>query len=158
MNQYYLYTFVGDILVFLPSYQHVLRLNYILLKQRLLGNVPDFVMMHLLHSNMSIEDLEAFVQNQTDYYKQQELHERQYRDQHHYHWKQFCRVRIILATEFAECLSTLKHIRYIIDTGRLRRCVHNNSSQSTESIYEWVSRQTLKSRLDLLDREMGTFK
>lgn len=153
-------------MVFLPSYQHLLRLNYILLKQRLLGNVPDFVMLYLLHSNMQIKELEDFIRNQNEYYDQQKLQEEQHQQQQQQQeqqyvkrnqWKQFCRVRIILATDFAESLSTLKHIRYIIDTGRQRRCVLNNTSQSKEYIYEWVSRQTLKSRQDLLDRDMGRF-
>lgn len=124
-----------------------------MLKQRFLGNVPDFIRLHLLHANMDIVELENFINQQN------ECKDEPAQEQHHQHQSRRKNpqspLRIILATEFAESLSTLKRIRYIIDAGRLRRCVQNNNSQSKEYIYEWVSRQTLDSRLQLLDEDVG---
>lgn len=123
----------------LPSYHHVLRLNYIILKQRLLGNIPDFIKLHHLHANMDFQELEAFFQQQNQQLKNSPT------------------MRLILATDFAESISDFKRIRYIIDTGRMLRCIQNNGTHCKEYIFEWVCRQTMRTRLYLFDPGMGMY-
>uniref|UniRef100_A0A1B0BTI0 Helicase-associated domain-containing protein n=1 Tax=Glossina palpalis gambiensis TaxID=67801 RepID=A0A1B0BTI0_9MUSC len=114
---------VGDVIVFLPSYEHILRANYNILKQKILGNLPDNLAVYLLHKNTEKCQLDIITEHSSNF------------------------VKIILATDIAETLSCWKNVHYVIDTGRMRRITYYNNSLHKENAYDWTSKQSFCFRL-----------
>uniref|UniRef100_A0A1A9WW34 Helicase ATP-binding domain-containing protein n=1 Tax=Glossina brevipalpis TaxID=37001 RepID=A0A1A9WW34_9MUSC len=113
---------IGDIIVFFPSYEHILRTNYNILKQKILGNLPGNLAVYLLHKNTEKCQLDLIIK----------------------HSKNF--VKVILATDIAESLSCWNNIRYVIDTGRIRRFTYKDNSLYKENVYDWISKQCMENR------------
>ncbi|KAI8123985.1 Benign gonial cell neoplasm protein [Lucilia cuprina] len=121
----------GNIIVFLPSYQHLVKLNYAILKQKLLGNIPEKMMVFLLHNSIDKTDLDAIIQK----------------------WPNM--IKLILATDIAESLMCFDDIQYVIDAARHYRCIYNYRSMCKEYVYEWSPKDSMENRLLLLCQESG---
>ncbi|XP_055921110.1 benign gonial cell neoplasm protein [Eupeodes corollae] len=109
----------GNILIFLPSYYHLLKLNYAILKNQFLGKIHQEIRIYLLYASMKAEQLQQIL---------------------------FDKAKIILATEVAECIFYLNDITYVIDTGRVSREKYNLEFKHNESKTEWVSQESLRRR------------
>ncbi|XP_075170033.1 benign gonial cell neoplasm [Haematobia irritans] len=121
----------GNIIVYLPSYQHLIQLNYYILKQKLLGNVPDQISIFMLHSHTEKSHLDIILQPNNSI------------------------IKIILTTNIAENLRCFDNLLYVIDTALNYRCVFNNLAQNKENVYEWVAKQSMESRHSLLASSTG---
>ncbi|XP_065369270.1 benign gonial cell neoplasm protein [Calliphora vicina] len=124
---------VGNIIVFLPAYQHLVKLNYLILKQKLLGNIPENMMVFLLHNSIDKTDLETIIQK----------------------WPNM--IKLILATDIAESLMCFDDIEYVIDTARHYRCIYNYRNMCKEYVYEWSPKDSMENRSLLLNKATGGF-
>ncbi|KAM7342671.1 benign gonial cell neoplasm [Cochliomyia hominivorax] len=122
---------MGNIMVFLPSYQHLVKLNYAILKQKLLGNIPEKMLVFLLHNAVDKSDLDAVIQK----------------------WPNM--VKLILATDIVESLKCFDDIEYIIDTARQYRCIYNYQNMCKEFVYEWSTKDSMDNRCLILNKETG---
>uniref|UniRef100_A0A1I8Q4H9 Helicase-associated domain-containing protein n=1 Tax=Stomoxys calcitrans TaxID=35570 RepID=A0A1I8Q4H9_STOCA len=116
----------GNILVCLPSYPQLLQLNYAILKQKLLGNLPEQIAIFLLHNYTEKSHLDAIIQPDAGV------------------------IKIILSTDIAEALMCFDNLPYVIDTALYYRSVFNNLAQCKENIYEWASKDSMENRRLLL--------
>ena len=112
----------GNVIVFLPSYQHLVKLNYIILKQKILGNISEKFMVFLLHNQIEKSDLDIIIQQTSSFMK------------------------LILATEVAESLTCFDDIKYVIDTARNYRLIYNYQNMCKEYVYEWSSKCSAENR------------
>lgn len=122
---------LGNIIIFLPSYQHLVKLNYAILKQKLLGNIPEKMMVFLLHNAIDKTDLDTIMQK----------------------WPNM--IKLILATDIGESLKGFDDIEYVIDTARHYRCVYDYQNMCKEYVYEWSTKDSMKNRSLILNKETG---
>lgn len=99
------FNFLGNVIVCLPSYQHLVQLNYALLKQKLLGNLPEQIDIFMLYNQAEKSLLEAIITPNP------------------------CVIKIILSTDIAETLMCFENILYVIDAARQYRYAFDNTAQ-----------------------------
>lgn len=116
----------GAILVFLPGYDEIKKVNEILMNNRPLGiqfNNPEKFRIHTLHSTIpAAEQAEAF--NPV---------------------AEGCR-KIILSTNIAETSVTIPDIQHVVDTGKLREKRYDQIRRITKLQCTWVSKSNAKQR------------
>ncbi|XP_062133299.1 benign gonial cell neoplasm protein [Drosophila sulfurigaster albostrigata] len=115
----------GNILIILPSFLHLVKLNYMLLSHFLNGYLhasPIF----LLHENMKREDLDALLKAPAD------------------------TLKIILATTVIESLVVPVSFKYLIDTVCEKRSWSRGASGETEDKIDWLQKDGLFRRFLLL--------
>ncbi|XP_055839440.1 benign gonial cell neoplasm protein isoform X3 [Episyrphus balteatus] len=112
---------LGNILVFLPSYDHLLKLKYAILKTQFLGKIQEKIYIQLIYPCMQPEQLQKnLLIRETG--------------------------KIILATEIAEHFSNLNDITYVIDSGQIVRQKYYSEFKCNKYVNEWVSLESLKRR------------
>ncbi|XP_030243373.1 benign gonial cell neoplasm protein [Drosophila navojoa] len=116
----------GNILIILPSYYHLAKLNYMLLSNFLTGNLQEFAIF-LLHKDMDKEYLHSLTKSQTKTCK------------------------IVLATDIVESMPIPIEFQYLIDTACQIKSIYDGISNSTEERYEWAAKDSLLRRQLLLD-------
>jgi len=120
--------FSGNILIILPTYYHIVKLNYMILSHCLTGNLQE-CSIFLLHENMRKEYIDALVNARDD------------------------TVKIVLTTDIIESLSLNVSFKYEIDTACQLTNIYDSISCSGEDRYEWVAKDCLLRRESLLDLE-----
>ncbi|XP_073811846.1 benign gonial cell neoplasm protein-like [Musca autumnalis] len=126
--------FGGKIIVILPSYQHLIQLNYAILKEKLLGNLPQQIVIYMLHNQTEKTHLDAMRESGA------------------------IQIKIILSTDIAEALMCFDDLLYVIDSGRQYRTVFDSDAQCKKHVYEWSAKQNLENRLLLLTKNGGKYK
>lgn len=121
-----IFSFTGNILIILPTYYHLVKLNYMLLSNCLAGNLQEFSIF-LLHKNMDEEYLNSLIKSQTNTCK------------------------IVLATDIVESMPVPVAFQYLIDTACQMKSIYDGISNSTEERYEWAAKDSLLRRQLLLD-------
>ncbi|EDW09828.2 uncharacterized protein Dmoj_GI20725 [Drosophila mojavensis] len=116
----------GNILIILPTYYHLVKLNYMLLSNFLTGNLQEFSIL-LLHKDMDKEYLHSLTKSQTKTCK------------------------IVLATDIVESLPIPITFQYLIDTACQMKPIYDGISNSTGERYEWAAKDSLLRRQLLLD-------
>nr|XP_016930074.1 benign gonial cell neoplasm protein [Drosophila suzukii] len=120
----------GNILIILPTYYHIVKLNYMILSHCLTGNLQE-CSIFLLHESMRKEYIDALVNARDD------------------------TVKIVLTTDIIESLSLNVSFKYEIDTACQLTNIYDSISCSGEDRYEWVAKDCLLRRESLLDLEGG---
>ncbi|XP_030560376.1 benign gonial cell neoplasm protein isoform X2 [Drosophila novamexicana] len=118
----------GNILIVLPTFYHIVKLNYMLLGHLLTGNLPEFSIF-LLHENMDKEYLCSLVKSRKENKK------------------------VVLTTDIIESLPLPVSFQYLIDTACQKRTLYDGISISSEDRYEWVAKDCLLRRQSILDAE-----
>ncbi|XP_061391807.1 benign gonial cell neoplasm protein [Musca vetustissima] len=121
----------GNIIVILPSYQHLIQLNYAILKEKLLGNLPQQIAIFMLHNHTEKSHLDAMITSDPKV------------------------IKIILSTDIAETLMCFDDLLYVIDVGRHYRRVFDSEAQCKKHVYEWSAKQNLENRRLLLSQNSG---
>ncbi|BFG05419.1 benign gonial cell neoplasm protein [Drosophila madeirensis] len=116
----------GNILVILPTYYHIVKLNYMLLSHYMCGKLQEFSIF-LLHENMGVEYIDELVNARKDTDK------------------------VVLATDIVESLPLQVSFKYVIDTACKQYSVYNCINYCAEHRYEWVAKDCLLRRESLLD-------
>ncbi|XP_016974003.1 benign gonial cell neoplasm protein isoform X2 [Drosophila rhopaloa] len=118
----------GNILIILPTYYHIVKLNYMLLSHCLTGNLQEFSIF-LLHENMRKEYIDALINARED------------------------TVKVVLTTDIIESLFLKVSFKYEIDTACRLNHIYDSSTYSGEDRYEWVAKDCLLRRELVLDLE-----
>ncbi|EDW31506.1 GL10928 [Drosophila persimilis] len=116
----------GNILVILPTYYHIVKLNYMLLSHYMSGKLQEFSIF-LLHENMGGEYIDDVVNARDDTDK------------------------VVLATDIIESLALQVPFKYLIDTACKQYTIYNSSSYCAENRYEWVAKDCLLRRESIVD-------
>ncbi|XP_030381096.1 benign gonial cell neoplasm protein isoform X1 [Scaptodrosophila lebanonensis] len=119
----------GNILILLPTYYHMVKLNYMLLSHYLTGNLQTFAIF-LLHSNMDKVHVDALVKSQAD------------------------TIKIVLATDIIESMRLDILFTYSIDTACEVRTLYNSTTYSNENKYEWLAKDRLWRRKLMLNSDV----
>ncbi|XP_017002004.3 benign gonial cell neoplasm protein [Drosophila takahashii] len=120
----------GNILIILPSYYHLVKLNYMILSHCLTGSLQE-CSIFLLHENMRKEYIDALVSASDD------------------------TVKVVLTTDIIESLHLKVRFKYEIDTACRLNHIYDSTSYSAEDRYEWVGKDCLQRRELILDLEGG---
>jgi len=131
LKQYYfnLYLlFAGNILITLPSYYHILKLNYMLLCHLIIGNLRAFSVFPLF-DDMGKEYLKSLINAEAD------------------------SIKIVLATGIIESLQLPVSFKYLIDTACERKSWYDGRISTTADVIEWVAKDSLLRRLLILNDE-----
>ncbi|EDW61142.1 benign gonial cell neoplasm protein isoform X2 [Drosophila virilis] len=120
----------GNILIVLPTFYHIVKLNYMLLGHLLTGNLQEFSIF-VLHENMDKEYLYSLVKSRKENKK------------------------IVLTTDIIESLPLPISFQYLIDTACQKRTLYDGISNSSEDRYEWVATDCLLRRQLILDAEVS---
>ncbi|KAH8401639.1 hypothetical protein KR009_006943 [Drosophila setifemur] len=118
----------GNILIILPTYYHIVKLNYMLLSHCLTGNLQQ-LSIFLLHENMRNDYIDALVKARDD------------------------TVKVVLTTEIIESLPLKVSFKYQIDTACRLNLVYDSSNYGVEDRYEWVAKDCLARRELIFDTE-----
>ncbi|XP_068144738.1 benign gonial cell neoplasm protein isoform X1 [Drosophila tropicalis] len=118
----------GNILIILPTYYHIVKLNYMLLSHCLTENLQEFSIF-LLHEDMTKEYVETIINARSD------------------------TVMVILATDIIESLPLRISFKYEIDTACHKTSIYDSDSYCVYDRYEWVAKDCLFRRQSLLDPE-----
>ncbi|KAI8039531.1 benign gonial cell neoplasm protein [Drosophila gunungcola] len=118
----------GNILIILPTYYHIVKLNYMLLSHCLTGNLPE-LSIFTLHENMRREYIDALVNARED------------------------TVKVVLTTDIIESLCLKVSFKYEIDTACMLNQIYDSSTYTGDDRYEWVSKDCLLRRESILDLE-----
>uniref|UniRef100_A0A1I8M305 Helicase ATP-binding domain-containing protein n=1 Tax=Musca domestica TaxID=7370 RepID=A0A1I8M305_MUSDO len=121
----------GNIIVILPSYQHLIQLNYTILKEKLLGSLPQQISIFMLHNHTEKAHLDAMIASDPKV------------------------IKIILSTDIAETLMCFDDLQYVIDVARQYRTVFDSETQCKKHVYEWSSKQNLENRRLLVTQNGG---
>ncbi|XP_017045146.1 benign gonial cell neoplasm protein [Drosophila ficusphila] len=116
----------GNILIILPTYYHIVKLNYMILSHCLTGNLQE-LSIFLLHENMRKDYIDALVNAPAD------------------------TVMVVLTTDIIESLPLKVPFKYEIDTACRLTNVYDSSNYSGEDRYEWVAKDCLRRRELILD-------
>lgn len=119
--------FTGDILVILPGYEQLVKLNFCILRQKLLGNIPQQTSIFMLHNNVDKIHLDEIADSNQN------------------------AVKIILSTDIAESIY-LPSVAYVIDSARRYHTVYNNVTKSKDICHEWSSLECLNRRTQLIGK------
>lgn len=115
----------------MPSYFHVVKLNYILLTHFLTDNLGDLALF-LLYEDMDLEYLNSLLSSCPS------------------------KVKVVLTTDIIESLPLAISFKYLIDTGRKRKLLYDAFSCSSEHKLEWLSKDCLFRRQLLLNSVGGS--
>ncbi|KAH8398928.1 hypothetical protein KR222_005071 [Zaprionus bogoriensis] len=118
----------GNILIILPTYNHMAKLNYMLLSWYLTGKLGE-LSIFLVYENMDQKYLHALSSSLDD------------------------KVKVVLATCIIESLPVAVSFTYLIDTVCEKNTFYDASSCSSEDKFEWVSKDCLLRRQSILNAE-----
>lgn len=116
----------GNILITLPSYYHILKLNYMLLCHLIIGNLRAFSVFPLF-DDMGKEYLNSLINAEAD------------------------SIKIVLATGIIESLQLPVSFKYLIDTACERKSWYDGRISTTADVIEWVAKDSLLRRLLILN-------
>ncbi|ALC42607.1 wibg [Drosophila busckii] len=111
----------GNVLIILPTYYHMVKLNYMLLSHFLTGNLREFAI-YTLHEDMDSDYVSALARIHTE------------------------GLKLVLSTDVIESLPLPVAFRYVIDTVCQKNTVYDSKRCSTEEKYEWVAKERLLRR------------
>ncbi|KAH8261024.1 hypothetical protein KR044_002372 [Drosophila immigrans] len=120
----------GNILIILPTFLHLVKLNYMLLSHFLNGYLRALPI-YLLHEHMEREYLDALLKAPSD------------------------TLKIILATAVIESLIVPVSFKYLIDTVCETRTWSSGGSGETEDKFNWLQKDGLLRRLLLLHTDVA---
>lgn len=115
----------------MPSYFHVVKLNFMLLTHFLTDNLGDLELF-LLYEDMELEYLNSLLSSGPG------------------------KVKIVLTTDIIESLPLAVSFKYLIDTVRKRTAFYDAFSCSSECRFEWLSKDSLLRRQLLLNSTGGS--
>lgn len=110
----------------MPSYFHIVQLNYILLTHFLTDNLGNMAIF-LLYEDMELEYLNSL------------------------HSSCPGKTKVVLTTEIIESLPLEVSFKYLIDTVRKRKTTYDVFSCICEDEFEWLSKDRLRRRQLLLN-------
>ncbi|XP_067633183.1 benign gonial cell neoplasm protein [Eurosta solidaginis] len=119
----------GNIVIIVADYEQLLRINYWILRSKMIGDIQQQVVIYMLHNNIEKDQLELVVNGTPD-----------------------C-INIVIATDIIESVIPKYQFKYIIDLARSRRNVYNADAGCKEFIFEWVAREALENRARLTSRK-----
>ncbi|XP_020713159.1 benign gonial cell neoplasm protein isoform X2 [Ceratitis capitata] len=119
----------GNIIIIVADYEQLLRLNYWVLRCKMIGDLPQEVVIYMLHNNIEKDQLDMAMEGTPE-----------------------C-INIIIATDIIESIIPKFSIKYIIDLVRNRRTLYNTESGCKETSYEWISREALENRARLTNNK-----
>ncbi|XP_011204346.4 benign gonial cell neoplasm protein [Bactrocera dorsalis] len=118
----------GNIVVIVADYEQLLRINYWMLRCKMIGDVPQEVAIYMLHKNIEKDQLDTVIEGTND-----------------------C-INIIIATDIIESIIPKFLINYIIDLARTRRMLYNSDTGYKELAYDWIAAEALENRSRLTSR------
>ncbi|KAH8253493.1 hypothetical protein KR032_005784 [Drosophila birchii] len=122
------FVFSGNILIILPTYYHIVKLNYMLLSHCLTGNLQE-LSIFLLHENIKMEYIDSLVKTRCP-----------------------DTVKVVLTTDIIESLPLQEvPFKYLIDTACRLNTVYDSTVYGVDDRYEWVSKDCLMRRELILD-------
>ncbi|XP_032570287.1 benign gonial cell neoplasm protein isoform X1 [Drosophila sechellia] len=120
----------GNILIILPTYYHIVKLNYMILSHCLTGSLQE-CSIFLLYDNMRNDYLQALVNANDE------------------------TVKVVLATDIIESLCLKVPFKYQIDTACRLNNVYDITSCSGDDRFEWVAKDALLRRDQILQPNKG---
>lgn len=129
LYSFFLFILTGNVLVLMPSYEEIIRLDFYILKQKLIGNLPQMISIHLLHSGVDKDQLEALIQPKC--------------------------ITIVLATAVVLRMGFLRSFSYVIDTGRIEYTAYHVDKMCEQVSYKWVSKESIENRNKFAGRVKG---
>ncbi|KAH8233102.1 hypothetical protein KR026_004334 [Drosophila bipectinata] len=118
----------GNILIILPTYYHIVKLNYMLLSHCLTGNLQE-MSIFVLHENTKMDYIDALVKARCN------------------------TVKVVLTTAIIESLPLKVPFKYQIDSACRLTPMYDSTNYSIEDRYEWVAKDCLARRELLLNTE-----
>ncbi|XP_011179568.2 benign gonial cell neoplasm protein [Zeugodacus cucurbitae] len=118
----------GNIVVIVADYEQLLRINYWMLRCKMIGDIPQEVAIYMLHKNIEKDQLDTVIEGTND-----------------------C-INIIIATDIIESIIPKFSINYIIDLARTRRMLYNADTGYKELAYDWIAAEALENRARLTSR------
>ncbi|XP_014102025.3 benign gonial cell neoplasm protein [Bactrocera oleae] len=118
----------GNIIVIVADYEQLLRVNYWVLRCKMIGDIPQEVAIYMLHKNIEKDQLDKAIEGTND-----------------------C-INIIIATDIVESIIPKFSINYIIDLARTRRMLYNPDTGYKELAYDWIAAEALENRARLTSR------
>ncbi|KAH8272882.1 hypothetical protein KR018_006666 [Drosophila ironensis] len=121
-----LFLFSGNIQIILPSYYHIVKLNYMLLSHCLTGNLQE-LSIFILHENIRKEYIDALLNAPVN------------------------TVKVLLTTSVIESLVLLVPFKYQIDCACRQNSIYDSANYCMDECYEWVDKESLARRETFLD-------
>ncbi|KPU75686.1 uncharacterized protein Dana_GF12453, isoform B [Drosophila ananassae] len=112
----------------MPTYYHIVKLNYMLLSHCLTGNLQE-LSIFLLHENMRKDYIDALIKARSN------------------------TVKVVLTTEIIESLPLKVPFKYQIDSACRLTPMYDSTNYSIEDRYEWVAKDCLARRELLVNTE-----
>ncbi|XP_053963518.1 benign gonial cell neoplasm protein [Anastrepha ludens] len=119
----------GNIVIIVADYEQLLRMNYWVLRCKMIGDIPQQVVLYMLHNNIEKDHLDKVIEGTPE-----------------------C-INVIIATDIIESVIPKYPLKYIIDLARTRRTKYNADATCKEVAYEWVAKEALENRARLTSRQ-----
>ncbi|XP_017468276.1 PREDICTED: benign gonial cell neoplasm protein [Rhagoletis zephyria] len=119
---------LGNLVIIVADYEQLLRINYWVLRCKMIGDIPPQIVIYMLHNNIEKDQLEEVIKGTPE-----------------------CK-NIVITTDIIESVILKFPIKYVIDLARARRIQYTADTGCKELVYEWISREALENRARLTSR------